>query len=130
MGRVAILYRHADWRSQSGPSTVCQPRQTPAGAGPENGKGRHEQDQQARFAFHDTPPGGKGAEQAYSPFNVFMLAIGLDFVEAGFKQLEVVFLLRHIRHWLIEHFEWIQNNPPAFRQRLHPEGPAGLPDLP
>ena len=25
-----------------------------------------------------------------------MLAIGLDFVEAGFKQLEVVFLLRHI----------------------------------
>ncbi len=76
---------------------------------------------QARFAFHDTPPGGKGAEQAYSPFNVFMLAIGLDFVEAGFKQLEVVFLLRHIRHWLIEHFEWIQNNPPAFRQRLHPK---------
>ena len=82
---------------------------------------------QARFAFHDTPPQGKGAEQAYSPFNAFLLAIGLDFVEAGFKQSEVVFLLRHIRHGLLEHFEGIQKNPSAFRQSLHPKS---RPDCP
>lgn len=49
-------------------------------------------------AFSDSPtPLGKGNEALFSEFDVFCLAIGLDLLDLGFKQSEVVFLLRHIR---------------------------------
>src|SRR5215210_6499323 len=49
-----------------------------------------------RYAFYDAPPEGIGSDTEYSAFRVFCLAIGLDLLDAGFSQLEVAFLIRHI----------------------------------
>lgn len=65
------------------------------------------------FAFFDEPPVGRGYEVGFSPFNCFSLAIGMDLLDAGYKQAEVVTLLRHIRPRLAERFAEIQKNPPA-----------------
>ena len=73
----------------------------------------------ARHAFHDHEPQGKGSETQYSPFDVFCLAIGLDLLDLGFKQGEVVFLLRHIRVGLAREFAGILRSPPA--GRMHQE---------
>ena len=49
------------------------------------------------FAFLDELPAGKGSEVRLTPFNIFCLAIGLDLLDMGFKQSEVVFLFKHVR---------------------------------
>ena len=69
----------------------------------------------ARHAFHDHEPQGQGSETRYSPFDVFCLAIGLDLLDLGFKQSEVVFLLRHVRGDLAREFAAILLSPPAAR---------------
>jgi hypothetical protein len=71
-----------------------------------------------RFAFFDESQVGKGADVPYTPFNAFCLAIGLDMLDAGFKQSEIVFLLRHIRGELEDQFKRIMRRPPAIRQRI------------
>lgn len=71
----------------------------------------------ARHAFHDHKPRGKGSETQYSPFDAFCLAIGLELLDLGFKQAEVVFLLRHIRGDLVRQFANILRNPPAGRMQ-------------
>jgi len=65
------------------------------------------------YAFFDHAPEGRGNEVSYSAFNAFSLAIGLDLLDAGYKQAEVVTLLQHIRSHLAIHFREIEANPPA-----------------
>lgn len=49
------------------------------------------------YAFTDDAPGGKGFEAVFSPFDMMMLWLGLELVEMGFKQQEVVEQLRFAR---------------------------------
>ena len=42
------------------------------------------------FAFVEPSDGGSGFETQYAPFDVFCLAIGLDLLDVGFKQGEIV----------------------------------------
>ena len=72
------------------------------------------------FAFFDSDPEGQGSDAEYSCFNVFCLAIGLDLLDAGFKQSEVVIFLKHVRADLAEQFEWIAKNPIAPRMKMSP----------
>lgn len=71
----------------------------------------------APHAFHDVGLPGQGIEMQFSAFDAFCLAIGLDLLELGFKQAEIVFLLRHIRDDLAITFGEILLNPPAGRMR-------------
>ena len=57
----------------------------------------------------------------YTSFNAFCLAVGLDLLDTGFKQSEIVFVLKHIRSLLEEQFEWIMNKPPAPTQLIPAE---------
>lgn len=71
----------------------------------------------ASHAFHGVGLPGQGTEMQFSAFDTFCLAIGLDLLELGFKQAEIVFLLRHIRDDLAITFGEILLNPPAGRMR-------------
>jgi hypothetical protein len=72
----------------------------------------------AALAFADDAPIGSGSEAAFTAFDVFCLALALDLLDMGFKQAEIVFLLRHIREGLRPVFERIvRDYPPANRQR-------------
>ncbi|MCC7045987.1 MAG: hypothetical protein IT562_04675 [Alphaproteobacteria bacterium] len=73
------------------------------------------------YAFHDDPPRGLGVDTAFSELNVFCLAIGLDLLDIGFKQQEVVFLLKHIRPELEKQHRKILHSPPAPRQLIPAE---------
>ncbi len=65
------------------------------------------------FAFFDVAPAGLGSEMQYSPFNVFCLALGLDLLDSGYKQSEIVFLLQRIRPELERQYKLVQRRPPA-----------------
>jgi hypothetical protein len=65
------------------------------------------------YAFFDEAPVGRGYEVGFRAFNGFCLAIGLDLLDAGYKQAEVVTLLRHIRPLLAERYREIEACPPA-----------------
>ena len=52
------------------------------------------------FAFVTTFEGGSGVEAAYAPADVFALALALDLLDVGFKQGEIVFVMRHLREVL------------------------------
>lgn len=69
----------------------------------------------APHAFHSRPPRGQGYEAEFSAFDAFCLAIALDLLDLGFKQAEIVFLLRHIRADLKRKFAEILDDPPAGR---------------
>ncbi len=72
----------------------------------------------APLAFADEEPAGSGSEATFTVFDVFCLALALDLLDMGFKQAEIVFLLRHIREDLRPVFERIVRDfPPANRQR-------------
>jgi hypothetical protein len=80
-----------------------------------------------RYAFFDAPPDGTGSDTDYAPFNVFCLAIGLDLLDAGFSQLEVVFLIRHLKETLEQQFERAVKYPAIARTfQLHED----VPELP
>ena len=64
-----------------------------------------------RHAFFEGAPPGKGTEVAFTPFDTFCLAVGLDMLDAGFKQSEVVFVLKHIRPELQQHHTRILRRP-------------------
>jgi len=83
----------------------------------------------ARFAFADAAPEGKGTDVGFQPFNAFCLALALDLLDTGFKQSEIVFLLRHIRDDLETWFERILLSPPSARQRVRPEDRPEAPIL-
>ena len=71
----------------------------------------------ADFAFFDHEPPGRGVDAVFTPFNVFCLALGLELMDAGFKQRDVIFLLRHIRSELETLYETIRKFPPKVRDR-------------
>jgi hypothetical protein len=72
----------------------------------------------AKLAFGETAPEGSGTEAAFSAFDVFCLALGLELLDMGFKQAEIVFLIRHTRTELRDAFDRIvADYPPADRQR-------------
>ena len=71
----------------------------------------------APHAFHDVGLPGQGIEMQFSAFDTFCLAVGLDLLELGFKQAEIVFLLRHIRGDLAITYGEILERPPAGRMR-------------
>ena len=71
----------------------------------------------APHAFHDLGLPGQGIQMQFSAFDTFCLAIGLDLLDLGFKQAEIVFLLRHIRRDLAIKFGEILGDPPAGRMR-------------
>ena len=70
------------------------------------------------FAFFDAPAEGKGVEVVFSPFNAFCLTLGLDLLDIGFKQSEVVSCLQILR----DKFEWLYDkiweNPPHPAHRI------------
>lgn len=66
-----------------------------------------------RFAFFDEEPQGRGSEARFSAFNVFTLALALDLLDTGFKQAEIVFLLRLTFERFEAAYRLIQRNPPA-----------------
>jgi hypothetical protein len=81
----------------------------------------------ARFAFMDTRPQGKGIDSSYSAFDAFCLAVGLDLLDTGFKQSEVVLLLRHIRLEFAKQYEHAMRNPIMPRMRIAAEDRPGCP---
>lgn len=79
------------------------------------------------FAFSDGPAGGQGVDVSFTAFDAFCLALGLELLDMGFKQAEVVFLLQHIRSQLRGEFDWILSNKIA---PGNAHAPADYPDLP
>lgn len=58
----------------------------------------------APYAFSDAAPDGKGGEAAFQPLDALMLWLGLDLLEMGFKQQEVVTLLRSARAIVLKRY--------------------------
>jgi len=81
----------------------------------------------SRFAFVDETPSGQGSDVSYTPFNAFCLGLGLDLLDTGYKQSEVVFLLRHIRTTLEDEFTRILEHPPLPRQAILAEDQPDCP---
>jgi hypothetical protein len=72
---------------------------------------------------------GSGVEAQYTPFDVFCLALALDLLDVGFKQGEIVYLMRHLRDMLDDWFPKLISRPLLIhRQRplakLHPRLPV------
>lgn len=74
------------------------------------------------------PPEEAGAEAAYAPVDVFCLAIGLDLLDAGFKQSEVVYLMRYLRSELEVRMPRLLDRPSLLARKLY--GPDANPTLP
>ena len=81
----------------------------------------------ADFAFV-APPQRRGGEVAFAPVDAFCLAVGLDLLDAGFKQSEVVFLMRHLRIELEDRFSQMLEGPNLNARRRYPA--AKYPNLP
>ena len=87
------------------------------------------------FAFQDGGLTGRGNEAWFSEFNVFCVAAGMVLLNAGFKQGEVVQLMRHARSKFNEAWNSVWEdgsedgslNHLPFRQRLVA---SDRPDLP
>ena len=79
------------------------------------------------FAFV-APPERRGGEVAFAPVDAFCLAVALDLLDAGFKQSEVVFLMRHLRIDLEGRFERMLEGPNLNARRRYPA--AKHPNLP
>ena len=65
--------------------------------------------------------GGPGADNSYTPYQAFELGIALKLIDAGFKQGEVAFVIKHIRSDLRRAYSDILDSPPAIRERLATE---------
>lgn len=82
----------------------------------------------APTSFSDDPPTGTGSDAPYTAFDCACLAYALDMLDAGFKQSEVVFLLRHIRRRLRREYDHIiEANSMPVRARRRPEDAPHLP---
>lgn len=72
----------------------------------------------APAAFAAAHPRGRGNEARFEAFDAFCLALGLLLLNAGFKQGEIVGLLRHVRPELAAAWDRLQRHPAAPRQRV------------
>ena len=88
---------------------------------------RADREEGEAFAFIADAPQGQGVDVVFTGFDAFCLALALDLLDAGFKQAEVVFLMRHIREDLKREYAWIMSDPPLARQRV---GAKHVPDRP
>ena len=74
------------------------------------------------------PPSAEGAEAEYRAVDAFCLAIALDLLDSGFKQSEIVFLMRYLRPELEMRFPGMIEPPSLInRQRYRAED---YPDVP
>lgn len=71
------------------------------------------------FAFVALADGGSGIEMQYAPFDVFCLAIALDLLDVGFKQGEIVYLMRHLRDTLEGWFSKLLDRPSLNDRQPH-----------
>ncbi len=79
------------------------------------------------FAFAE-PPTAAGIEVAYFPVDTFCLAVGLDLLDSGFKQSEVVFLMRYLRPDLEVRMPSLLERPSLTRRSRH--SAENYPNLP
>ena len=82
---------------------------------------------EASYAFA-APPAIEGAEAEYLAVDAFCLAIALNLLDAGFKQSEVVFLIRYLRPELERRFPALLEPPSLInRQRYRAEDYPNFP---
>lgn len=79
------------------------------------------------YAFAAPPP-ADGAEAEYRAVDAFCLAIALDLLDSGFKQSEIVFLMRYLRPELERRFPALLEPPSPIDLQRHPA--KAYPDLP
>ena len=83
---------------------------------------------EAPFAFVASGE-GRGIEAAFAPIDVFCLAVALDLLDVGFKQGEIVVVMRHLRPQLERWFPRLLRRPSlgdrqSRRASDHPELPV------
>jgi len=82
---------------------------------------------EADYAFAP-PPSVETGDVAYRAVDAFCLAIALDLLDAGFKQAEIVFLMRYLRPPLQKRFSKLLAPPSLIsRQRYRAQDYPGLP---
>lgn len=82
----------------------------------------------ARYAYSDAPPPGKGSDAEFLAGDAFCLAVGLDLLDLGLNQQDVLFLGRGVREVLLQAFEIILKGPPRdMRGALNPNDFPTLP---
>ena len=69
------------------------------------------------FAF--VAQGGSGVEAQYAAFDAFCLAIALDLLDVGFKQGEIVLLMRYVRDTLADWFDDLLKRPSLIDRQVH-----------
>lgn len=67
----------------------------------------------ASYAFIDDTPAGRGTDVQYTFANVWLLALAIDMLDAGFNPADIIFLLRHIRGYLEYELATIRQALPA-----------------
>lgn len=82
----------------------------------------------ATHAFLSDEAGGSGVETQYAPFDAFCLAVALDLLDIGFKQAEIVLVMRHLRNVLARWFQRARANPSLINRQNHLA--KSYPDLP
>ncbi len=82
----------------------------------------------SRYAFTASFEGGSGVEAAYTEQDAFALALALDLLNAGFKQGEIVLVMRYLREILDDwHADLIARPNLNDRQRVRPHDYPKLP---
>jgi hypothetical protein len=71
-----------------------------------------------RYAFV-APVDGSGVESAYAPFDAFCLGLALDLLDVGFKQGEIVLVMRHLRPELETWFPKVLGYPSLIDRQNH-----------
>jgi hypothetical protein len=71
----------------------------------------------APLAFSHDKPEGTGVDVAFSTYDSFILALGLDLLRMGFVQSEVVMLMNDLRLRLHRPFKQVLQNPPDPERR-------------
>lgn len=59
------------------------------------------------YAFSEGPTGGKGSDSAFTGLNCTCLAIGLEMLDLGFKQREIVLFLRAHQQTIREEIDYM-----------------------
>lgn len=77
-------------------------------------------------AFTDHTGLKQGVDASYTHFNAFSLALGLELLEAGFKQSEVVLWLRLTRPWIEAEYAQILRG--HIRENFPDDAPIPLPN--
>jgi len=67
-----------------------------------------------------SPPGVASGDVAYRAVDAFSLAIGLDLLDIGFKQTEIVTLMRYLRPDLEKQFPDLLEPPSLIDRQLYP----------